>query len=292
MSKYHTSVLLQETIESLRPAEGTRFIDATLGGGGHTVALLAAGATVLGLDTDAEAIAYAREMLDRERFDSSRWALAQSNFRHIADAAREHGFTAVDGVLFDLGVSSSQLDRPHRGFGHRFEESLIDVRLRQDDSAAPAYEVLSIATVEELYDIFTKFGEEKRARAISDAIVRTRKVNPVRSMRDLRRIVEGAGIRGIEAIRTMSRLIQALRIAVNDEMNALHEGLEGALELTREHGRIAVISFHSLEDRIVKQTFRSADVNILTKKPIRPTREELMNNERSRSAKLRVAEKI
>ncbi len=262
---YHTPVMVKEVVEGLQVVPGKRFIDATYGGGGHTQAIRAMGGAVLGIDTDPDAHA---DVL--------------GNFRDIEKIAKEKGFTDVDGILFDLGVSSHQLDTPQRGFSYRFGDAPLDLRLNQREGQRAA-ELLQKVTEQELYEILATFGEEEHSRAIASAIVRARRVSPVVTTGDLLQFVD---------TRSASRVFQALRIAVNDELNALKEGLNGAKTLLKPGGRLAVISFHSLEDRIVKRFLRTDAWKLITKKPIVAIDEEVTVNKRAHSAKLRIAEKL
>ncbi len=270
---YHTPIMVKEVIEGLQVAPGKRFIDATVGGGGHAREIVKRGAVVLGIDTDKDAV---------EENKGMDWKVIQGNFRHIADIAKANGFDTVDGILFDLGVSSHQLDTAGRGFSYRFKDASLDLRLNQDEGATAA-ELLQKVTEQELYEILATFGEEEHSRAIATAIVRARHVSPIATTGDLLKIINK---------RAASQVFQALRIVVNDELGALKEGLSGAKELLTPGGRLAVISFHSLEDRIVKLFLKTDAWKLITKKPIVTSDIERRANSRSRSAKLRIAEKI
>ncbi len=284
MSTYHTPVLLDEVIQGLDVETGKRYIDATLGGGGHTRALLDAGAEVLALDEDQDAIEENKKMI------CPRLRIVQGNFRNIARIARKEGFEQVDGILFDLGVSSHQINTSSRGFTFRFEEAPLDMRFNINNVKS-ARELIALASEDELYEIFAKYGEEERARAIAVHLIRARQISPVTTAGQLRKVIEEVVGTGKASIGTIARIFQAIRIVVNDEMQALEEGLSGAFCLVRPGGRIAVISFHSLEDRIVKRMFKKSRFIEITKKPISATMAEETENPRSRSAKLRVVEK-
>lgn len=262
--KPHIPVLLHETIVGLQIAPGKKFIDATYGGGGHARKIERLGGKVLGIDADPDAGAIL------------------GNFRNIEKIAKEHGFNEVDGILFDLGVSSHQLDTGDRGFSYRFGDAPLDLRFNQNEGETAA-ELLARVSEDELYEILATFGEEEHSRAIATAIVRARHVSPVLTTGDLLHIV---------GKRAASQIFQALRIVVNDELGSLKDGLQGAHALLRPGGRLTVISFHSLEDRIVKQYFKSDAWKLITKKPIVPDRGEINVNKRARSAKLRIAEKL
>ncbi|OGG34504.1 16S rRNA (cytosine(1402)-N(4))-methyltransferase [Candidatus Gottesmanbacteria bacterium RIFOXYB1_FULL_47_11] len=264
MSQYHTPVMVEEVLAGLQAAPGKRFIDATAGGGGHTRAIEKLGGTVLGIDTDPDA------------------TRVRGNFRDIESIAKEHGFSAVDGILFDLGVSSHQLDTPERGFSYRFEDAPLDLRMNQNEGM-PAGELLQKISEQELYEILAAFGEEEHSRAIAALILRRRRVKPIATTGDLLHLIDK---------REAPQVFQALRIAVNDELNALKEGLRGAKNLISPGGRLVVISFHSLEDRIVKLFMKTDAWKLITKKPMVPSAREVYENKRARSAKLRIAEKL
>ncbi len=263
---YHTPIMVKEVADGLQVAPGKRFIDATYGGGGHASEIVRRGGEVLGIDIDPDTGLNA----------------VHGNFRNIVKIAKENGFEAVDGILFDLGVSSHQLDTAGRGFSYRFGDAPLDLRLNQKEGI-PAAELLQKVSEQELYEILATFGEEEHSRAIASAIVRARRVSPVITTGDLLKFVDK---------RAAARVFQALRIVTNDELNALKEGLHGAKDLLKPNGRLIVISFHSLEDRIVKQFLKTDGWKLITKKPIVPSEEEIRSNKRSHSAKLRIAEKI
>jgi 16S rRNA (cytosine1402-N4)-methyltransferase len=280
MSDYHEPVFLKETIEGLRVEKNKKYIDATLGGGGHSFEILRLGGIVLGIDVDQDAIA------NIENKKPENLTVARGNFRDIDKIAHLNKFDKVAGIIFDLGVSSHQIDTPTRGFSFQ-NEGPLDMRMDQE-LGVRALDLIKILTKGELCEIFTKFGEETHAWAISDAIVRARSVKPIETTTGLAKIV--FAIAG-----QSKKVFQALRIAVNDELVSIEEALPKALELLDEDGRLCVISFHSLEDRIVKRKFLEFEEKkmgkIITKKPIVPTDEELERNKRAGSAKLRVFEK-
>jgi 16S rRNA (cytosine1402-N4)-methyltransferase len=297
MNDYHKSVLLNETIEALNIKPECRYIDATLGGGGHTREIIERGGVVLGIDVDEEALQYAEKDLRFKIKDlriGTDLILVKGNFREIDKLAKKYGFEKVEGAVFDLGVSSHQLETPERGFSFQFESEL-DMRMDRDLSIK-AGDLINGLTKKELYELLTKFGEERFAWIISESIVSARQVAPIRTSRELAEIIRKAVRVKKDKINPATRTFQALRIAVNDEITSLKEGLERVLEVINKGGRIAVISFHSLEDRIVKNKFKEweemARGHIITKKPIVPSEEEIRQNNRARSAKLRVFEKI
>ena len=285
----HMSVLLAETILFLDPKPGGRFIDATLGAGGHTRAILdhtAPDGKVLAVDQDEAALSSAKGTL--ESF-GSRVLFVHSNFRSVRAIAIEHGFMDCDGILADIGISSAMVDDPSRGFSF-MREGPLDMRMDRNQSLTAA-DVVNTHSEKEIADIIYTFGEERRSRPIARAIVRSR---PLRSTTDLVRAVErvsGAARHG--RIHPATRTFQALRIYVNDELKSLEEFIDSSTAVVRSGGRVVVITFHSLEDRIVKQKFREPGVpgRILTKKVVTASDEEVRRNPRARSAKLRAWER-
>ncbi|MFZ2025155.1 MAG: 16S rRNA (cytosine(1402)-N(4))-methyltransferase RsmH [Microgenomates group bacterium] len=284
MSYYHTPVLMQEVLQGLDVETGKRYIDATLGGGGHTRAMLEKGAEVLAIDEDTDAIEENKANTDPHL------RIVEGNFRNIETIAKKEGFEQVDGILFDLGVSSHQINTPSRGFTFRFGEAPLDMRFNIKNLKS-ARELIALASEDELYEIFAKYGEEERARTIAVHLIRARQVRGIKTAGDLRGVIEEVVGTGKQSIGTIARIFQAIRIVVNDEMQALEEGIIGAMHVVKPGGRIAIISFHSLEDRIVKRLFRASRYIEITKKPILATEIEETDNPRSRSAKLRVVEK-
>lgn len=299
MSEYHVSVLLQEAIEALAIKQGETYIDATLGGGGHTSEILKRGGTVLGIDADDDAIAHAKE-----RFHE-KVTIAKGNFRNIQEIAGKKGFTQVSGILFDLGVSSYQFDKPEKGFSFQYEAPL-DMRMDTALSVTAA-DLINALHKEELVELFITYGEEQHAKRIVSAIVEARRTKRIETTIELAEIIArvyprkthplipSSGGETKRRIHPATKVFQALRIAVNDELHTLKEALTASIDLLKPKGRIVIISFHSLEDRIVKNAFLEfAEKNqgkIITKKPIIPTYEEIETNKRSRSAKMRVFEK-
>lgn len=301
----HVPVLLDEVLEYLQPEPGDMYIDGTIGAGGHAAAILERSAPdgqLLGLDQDPNALDVAAERLD---VFGDRVTLVRGNFRSMRDVAREHKFTSVDGILLDLGYSSLQIEDMERGFSFRADAPL-DMRL-DPDAPTTAADLVNHLSQTELADIIYDYGEERQSRKIARAIVEHRPVTTARELGDL--IEDVVGRRG--RIHPATRTFQALRIAVNDELEALEEVLPQAITLLRPAGRVAVISFHSLEDRIVKHFFRqeaqdcicpphilvcecghTATVDVITRSPVTATEEEVDRNPRARSAKLRVAERL
>lgn len=291
MDDFHTAVLLKEVVEGLKIKEGGRYIDATIGGGGYAIEILKRGGEVLGIDCDPEAIAYLGKRL---KIEDAKWrrnlTLVRGNFRDLEKIAKKAGFEKVNGILFDLGVSSHQFKTPSRGFSFSLDGPL-DMRM-DPAGKITAYDLVNNLTEGELYEIFTKFGEENNSRAIARALVRARAINPIKKTSELAQIVTlGCGKRGLfERTHPATKVFQALRIAVNRELENLRLALPQAVELLRKNGRLAVTAFHSLEDRIVKLFLKnSSQMLVLTEKPVRATLEELKINPRARSGKLRIA---
>jgi 16S rRNA (cytosine1402-N4)-methyltransferase len=303
----HQPVLLARVVEALAPPENGSVVDATVGLGGHARALLAAraGLRLLGLDLDPGALDLARERLSEF---GSRVTLVNASYWRLAEVAREHGVTAADGVLFDLGVSSLQLDTPERGFSFRHDAPL-DMRFGRD--GATAADLLAGYSEEELVCVLREFGEEPRARRVARAIVKARLLRPLATTGELRRVVHAALGPAHGRIDPATRTFQALRIATNRELEGITPAIEQAARLLRPGGRLAVIAFHSLEDRIVKRTLRHLSgrcvcppgsfacscqperlLENLTPRPVTPDEAELAANPRARSAKLRIARRV
>lgn len=295
INKYHTTVLLQETIDALNIKPGKKYIDATLGGGGHSFEIVGRGGIVLGLDADQDAIEYVEKIRDtRPKIKKEDLTLVKANFRDIDEIAREKGFDQVAGIIYDLGVSSHQLDTTERGFSFQGNGTL-DMRMDQD-LGVKAADLVNILTKGELIELFTRLGEEHFANRIAEGIVQARKKIQIKTTFELSEIVRSCVPSFKSKINPATKVFQALRIAVNDEFNSLKDSLPKAFDLLDSGGRMAVISFHSLEDRIVKYSFKEWNeknlVRLVVKKPIIPSEYEIENNKRSRSAKLRVIEKI
>jgi len=278
--------LLAEAVDALAVHPGGTYVDGTFGAGGHSREIVARGGRVVAFDRDP-AVAIPADL-------EPAVTLVRDNFAGLGAALDELGVASLDGVLFDAGVSSMQFDRPERGFS-LVADGPLDMRMNDADGPT-AYDLLARSSEAELADIFFNYGEERAARRIARAVVAARTSGrlPSRTL-DLARLVAGVvHVQGKrERLHPATRVFQALRIAVNDELGALDAGLDAAIDRVRPGGRIAVISFHSLEDRIVKRRFRDdARVRAVTKKPLVPGDEELERNPRSRSAKLRVAERL
>ena len=311
----HTSVLLHETIENLNPQNGGLYVDATFGGGGHAKYLLSKleNGTLIGFDQDEYAIKSAQlnfaSLLDPN--SDPKLQLVHDNFSHLKKNLVELGYqNGIDGIYYDLGVSSPQFDQAGRGFSYRFDARL-DMRMDQSQSL-DAYQLVNNSSQKELADILYKFGDEKYSRQIARKIVERRQNRPIETTFELVEVIK-------EAIPAFARrtgghpakkTFQALRVAVNHELDVLRESLEEAIELLKPGGRISVITFQSDEDKIVKSIFRKYSevevprgmpmipdsmkptLRLVNRKPIVASKEELENNNRSHSAKLRVAEKL
>lgn len=295
--KEHKPVLVKEVIDFLDVRSGKRYIDATLGGGGHTEAILQKSGEVLGIEQDPKALERAERHLSA---CSGVFRLVQGNFADIERIAKGAGFDKVDGILFDLGFASFQVDDPKYGLSFQ-EEGPLDMRL-DPNLGVTASDLVNSLVENELYKLFKEVGEEKHARAVALAVVSRRGVTPLKTTGDLARVVEEVvsgerWIRGVrrKEIHPATRVFMALRIAVNSEPENLKSALPQAVDLLKVGGRLAIISFHSGEDRIVKNFMRAGVVDgmlrDITKHPIRPTEAEIQGNPRARSAKLRVAEK-
>ncbi|MBI4066316.1 16S rRNA (cytosine(1402)-N(4))-methyltransferase RsmH [Candidatus Gottesmanbacteria bacterium] len=294
MNTFHTPIMVQEVLEGLDVGEGKKYIDATVGGGGHAWEIVIRGGSLLGIDQDREALEYTKQKLEAGSWKLEKkisWTLAQGNFRDIERIAKEHGFDEADGMLFDLGVSSYQIDTPERGFSFRYPDIPLDLRM-DPGQGIPASEYIKKLSEEELYEIFATFGEEKLARTIAGAVVRTRHVRPLTTVGDLSRVVDTVVRDARSRTSTLARVFQALRIALNDELEALKDGLRGAAAVLGSGGRLAVVSYHSLEDRIVKREIGRLGLRPVNKRPMTPSLAEMRQNPRSRSAKLRIAEKL
>ena len=291
----HQPVMTAEVLQQLQPEQGGLFVDCTVGLGGHARALLERGATrLIGLDRDEDALAEAREVLMPWR---DRVELVHADYRAIADVLEARRLEQIDGALADLGVSSLQLDAPGRGFSFQRDEPLD---MRMDRSAGEtAADLLARATERELADAIFQYGEERFSRRVARAIINARRESPIVTTGRLASIVRRVIPRRRPGrIDPATRTFQALRIWVNRELDGLDRFLEAAVRRLRGGARLVVITFHSLEDRIVKHTFRALErpnhvrVRVLTKKPLVPTNEEMDRNPRARSAKLRAAERV
>ncbi|MEO6237251.1 MAG: 16S rRNA (cytosine(1402)-N(4))-methyltransferase RsmH [Vicinamibacterales bacterium] len=294
MAAIHEPVLVAQVLELLQPSGGGVFVDCTAGLGGHSRLLLEAGATrLIGIDRDLSALAVAREALDSF---GDRVALVHADYRELTRVLDERGVERVAGILADLGVSSMQLDAEGRGFSFRRDEPL-DMRMDQSRGASAA-DLLRDVDETELADVIYRFGEERASRRVARAIVHARRESPIETTGRLAAIVRRAvPHQGHQRIDPATRTFQALRIWVNGELDALDAFLVNAARRLLANARLAVITFHSLEDRIVKHTFRAMaaageGLRILTQRPLVATDEEVAQNPRARSAKLRAIERF
>ncbi|HSO09740.1 MAG TPA: 16S rRNA (cytosine(1402)-N(4))-methyltransferase RsmH [Desulfoprunum sp.] len=290
IEEIHRSVLIDEVLQYLDPVPGGLYVDGTLGLGGHTAAILsrcAPDGRVVAFEWDEAAIELSRKRLADF---GSRLTIIRSNFAEIVIGLKGLGIDRVDGVLIDIGLSSLQLDRGGRGFSfQRYEPLDMRMDIRQDATAAS---LLASCSEEQLADIFFYFGDEYQARPIAAEIVRARQKEPIRTTRQLAALAAAAVPRRFhpKKIHVATKVFQALRIAVNTELENLARILDEAVPLLKPGARFCVISFHSLEDRIVKRKFRqNSDLEVLTARPVMPQAEEIAENPRSRSARLRVA---
>jgi 16S rRNA (cytosine1402-N4)-methyltransferase len=305
---FHTAVLLKETLQFLNPQPAGIYVDGTVGGGGHAEAilnLLSERGRLIGFDADRDAVGFATDRI--KRF-GNQVTLVQENFRNMQAVLRDLKVDAIDGLLLDLGVSSHELDEHGRGFSFQRDERL-DMRMDRRQEL-DAWTVVNRYPEETLAEIFWKFGEERSSRRLAEAIVRNRASKPIETTGALAEIIQKvAGSRFLT--KTLARVFQAIRIEVNKELENLEIGLRDGTSLLRPGGRIVVLSYHSLEDRIVKTIFKEeatkstrssskllpdrpkvARLKVLTKTPVVASREEVQANPRARSAKLRAAEKI
>lgn len=306
----HISVLPEKSIELLNVRDGGIYADGTLGGGGHSYRLLSSNETcrLIGIDQDKEAIAAASKRLARFK---DRVIAVNRNFSEIKDILRELDIKGLDGAMLDLGVSSYQLDNAERGFSY-MHDAPLDMRMNPDAKKS-AYDVVNGFTAEELTRIFYEYGEEKWSKRIAEFIVKAREKSPVKTTLELVDIIRAAIPKGAreDGGHPAKRVFQAVRIEVNNELGILETAIRDFTDCLNPKGRLAIITFHSLEDRIVKQTFASLSkgctcpksfpvcvcgnvpkVRVITRKPALPDESETESNSRSKSAKLRVIEKL
>ena len=299
-NSYHIPVLLHEVVDGLKIVPNGIYVDCTFGGGGHSKAILEK------LDTNGRLVAFDQdENAKRNLPPDSRLIFVPHNFRHLQRFLRLHNITAVDGILADLGVSSHQFDEPERGFSTRYNAGL-DMRMDKRQ-ARTAFEVVNNYSEQQLHKLFEQYGEVTNAKTLAKTIVEARRSSSIKTIDDfknaLQKIVKG------NPNKYFAQVFQALRIEVNEELTALRELLQQIPLLLKPGGRVAIITFHSLEDRLVKNFFRRGsfeeveenpftreqgvnELKVITKKPITPGEAEVNHNPRSRSAKLRVAEKL
>jgi 16S rRNA (cytosine1402-N4)-methyltransferase len=299
---YHVPVLLKESVDGLNIGEGGCYVDVTFGGGGHSREILSrldGQGHLYGFDQDADAERNA------EGLDEGKFTFVRSNFRFLKNFLKYHGVEQIDGLLADLGVSSHHFDDSERGFSFRFEGKL-DMRMNQR-AGQTAADVVNTYDEKQLADVFYLYGELKQSRKLASAIVKARQGKPIETIGDFLEVVKPF-FRNEREKKELAKVFQALRIEVNHEMDALREMLKGATEMLRPGGRLVVITYHSLEDRMVKNLMKTGNVEgkedkdffgrvnapfkLVNRQVIVPTEEEMAKNPRSRSAKLRVAEKI
>jgi 16S rRNA (cytosine1402-N4)-methyltransferase len=298
-NSYHTPVLLKEVVDGLKIMPDGTYVDCTFGGGGHSRAILQQ------LNADGKLVAFDQDEDAKKNLPKDdRFFFVPHNFRHLQRFIRLHNISAVDGIIADLGVSSHQFDEPQRGFSTRHNAEL-DMRMDQRQSKT-AFEVVNKYTEQQLHKIFEQYGEVTNARTLAKTIVQARQATPLKTIDSFKNVLRGI-VKG-NPNKYFAQVFQALRIEVNDELAALKEMLQQVPPLLKPGGRVAIITFHSLEDRLVKNFFRYGtfdqaaenpftmiqqvnELRIITKKPITPAEEEIKQNPRSASAKLRIAEK-
>lgn len=307
----HTTVLLKEAVEGLNIKSDGIYVDCTLGGAGHSSLILSKleeGGKLFAFDQDETAIAHAKEKLAEY---GNRLEIIKSNFLYLKEELESRGINKVDGVLYDLGVSSPQLDTPERGFSYHHDAPL-DMRM-DNDADVSAYDVINHWAYEDLVRIFFRYGEEKFSKQIARKIEAARLVKPIETTAELVDLIKDAipAPARRKGGHPAKRVFQAVRIAVNDELSVFEQSINQAIDLLNPEGRISVITFHSLEDRICKAAFKKASetpnlppglpiipdeykpiLKLITRKPVVPSEEELEQNNRARSAKLRIAEKL
>lgn len=294
MDKFHQPVMVKKVLSFLNVNLGSWYIDSTLGGGGYTEEILKLGGRVLGVDLDQDSINYVRKNLYKF-IKSGQLTILQGNFSNLKKIVDQNLNGKISGILFDLGVSSHQLETIQRGFSFS-KDAPLDMRMDQRLNVS-AEDLINGLYEGELAELFSKYGEEKLTKKIAKKIVEERKKKRIETTLQLTNIILSAKPRNLkDRIHPATKIFQALRIAVNDELNNLQKGLPQAVGILSPGGRVVVISFHSLEDRIVKNIFNNLEtkrkVKILTPKPITPSTEEVASNPRSRSAKLRSIEVI
>ncbi len=293
----HQPVLVKEVLEELRPQPGENFVDCTFGFGGHSLEILKRNkpdGKVLGIERDKKILDLIKDYSKNERL-----ILVQGNFKNLKQIVKKYEFDRINGVLFDLGVSSWHFEQSGRGFTFQIDEPLVmNYGSGIKNQELTAQEIVNQWPEQELIRIFREYGEERYSRKMAQLICQSRRIKPIKTTKQLVEIIRKAVPKKYQyrRIHFATRVFQALRIAVNNELDNLEKALPQALEILGKNGRLAVISFHSLEDRLVKNFFRDSAkkglLEILTKKPITPNQEEIQFNPRSRSAKLRAAVKI
>lgn len=301
---FHTPVMCSQVLNYLITKKNGIYLDCTLGGGGHSAEIMKKiypDGLLIGMDQDIEALEFTREKL---KIYQDRTILVKNNFRNLKILLQDLGYKEITGILFDLGLSSHQLDSKARGFSFQ-EDSHLDMRMDFSQEIDACF-VVNNYSEKELWELFSKYGEERFSRSIARVIVKERKKEPIKNTVHLAKLVTDVYARhklNKWRIHPATRVFQALRIEVNDELNILKQALEEAVSVLEHQGRVCIISYHSLEDRIAKHTFKDLakkesivlngyGLNILSRKPIYPSENEVRENRRARSAKMRVAEKI
>ncbi len=307
MNTFHVPVLAKEVIDNLNIKKGGIYVDATVGGGGHTEAMFKKepDIQVIAFDHDKEAIEFSQKRLSKY---SDKIIFIQKNFSYLSSALALNRINSVDGIIFDLGFSSHQIDDESRGFSYT-QDDVLDMRMNRNNGKLTANEIVNYYPREQLEKVLHDYSEDRFWKRISKAILVERKQKKIETTGQLRKLIEKV-IPPDKSVKTLSRIFQALRIEVNKELEMLEKGLRSALEVVSGGGRIEVISYHSLEDRIVKQFFKYENLDcvcpsyfprcacnkektleIITKRPIVPSEKEIEENPRARSAKLRIAER-
>lgn len=308
MDTYHIPVFRKEAVELLRIHENGIYVDATLGGGGHLAEMFSTNPNIMvvAFDQDKEAIEYAQERL--QKF-ADRIIFVNKNFSYLSSALALNRLTKIDGILFDLGISSHQFERPERGFSFE-QDTKLDMRMDRESKKLSAYELVNFYPERELQRVIREYGEERYWKRITKRIIQKRAEHPIQTTGELRAIIESVVPTNL-SIKSVARVFQAIRIEVNQELHSLKKALESAVDVLNIGGRIVVISYHSLEDRIVKEFFKYESlkcicppqfpkcicdkkqrVAIITKQARFPSSEEIKNNPRARTARLRAAERI
>lgn len=306
----HKSVLLEEVIDGLRIKEDGIYVDGTLGGAGHSIEIVKrlTSGKLIGIDQDLDALSKAKEVLSGYE---DKVILKHSNYEKVDEILKEENIDKIDGILLDLGVSSYQLDEISRGFSHN-NDAPLDMRMDKT-SDKTAYDVVNKYSQKEIEDVIFKYGEERWAKRIAEFIINERKIKPIETTLELVSVIKKAIPKKVrmEGIHPAKRTFQGIRIEVNRELEVLENSINKMVSLLNPGGRLVIITFHSLEDRIVKLAFKELysdcicpeqapictcdkerEIEIITRKPIYPSKEEINNNKRSRSAKLRIAEKL
>lgn len=295
---FHVPVLLSEVVGFLKIKKSRIYVDATLGGGGYAEKIVEKGGILIGIDCDKDAIKKVLSKFQNSKYKyllNDRIYIKHGNYSEVRNIVGKLGFKKIHGAIFDLGLSSYQIDESGRGFSYLKDEPL-DMRMCQDYGKTAAY-ILNNYQQEELYEIFSKYSEELNSRSIAKAIAITRSLKgKFEKTSDLKSVIFRKIKNKNERIKVLSRIFQALRIEVNNELENLKRGLDKAIPMLAQGGRLCVLSYHSIEDRIVKiklnQEQKKGVIRVITKKPVVPTRDEIKKNRRARSAKLRVAEKL